>query len=326
MLFEAISPEDRERLAASLGAQLDWLGRRIEYHVQANHLERNYRALAIGGTVLCGGAAKRFKRRGVVNLWKELRRQVLADGGHIERSPMYHVTFLFDYLEFLAVIRHTGAVAPRDATCLVRLLAGAAEKYLRFDGRLHLFGDSANDESPTWAELHAMVLRELGHGLTPAGGPWCLPETGYWGTMDAQGMRLIVDAGPFGAIYQPGHGHCDALSYELDLSHEPFVVDSGVCGYGGDPLRSYVRSTRAHNTVTVDNSDQSEVWGTFRVGRRAKIIEAKGFEKGGVYRFSGACRWADGHLVHYRSLELSKGMLRVKDRVAGGLGRRVISW
>ncbi|MFX4282864.1 heparinase II/III domain-containing protein, partial [Aliarcobacter butzleri] len=36
--------------------------------------------------------------------------------------------------------------------------------------------------------------------------------------------------------------------------------------------RNIVSSTKAHNTVEINNEDSSEVWGGFRVANRANII------------------------------------------------------
>jgi uncharacterized heparinase superfamily protein len=38
------------------------------------------------------------------------------------------------------------------------------------------------------------------------------------------GNRLIVDCGPVGPEYQPGHSHCDTLSFELSLGGKRVVV------------------------------------------------------------------------------------------------------
>jgi uncharacterized heparinase superfamily protein len=48
------------------------------------------------------------------------------------------------------------------------------------------------------------------------------------------------------------------------------IVDSGVYDYEATPLRHLLRSTAAHNTVRIDRQEQSEIWGAFRVGRRAR--------------------------------------------------------
>ena len=60
----------------------------------------------------------------------------------------------------------------------------------------------------------------------PTGTRIFLPDTGYYGYRQG-GDSLIVDCGPVGPDYQPGHAHCDTLSYELHVGGVPIVVDSG---------------------------------------------------------------------------------------------------
>jgi hypothetical protein len=92
---------------------------------------------------------------------------------------------------------------------------------------------------------------------------------------------LIFDCGPLGPDYFPSHGHCDTLSYELSLAGQRFIVDSGVGNYDGDLARRlYYRSTRAHNTVVVDDTEQSEIWDRYRVARRAHPLDVKWEEDG----------------------------------------------
>jgi uncharacterized heparinase superfamily protein len=61
-----------------------------------------------------------------------------------------------------------------------------------------------------------------------------------------------------------GHGHADALSFMLQADGRDVFIDPGTYTYTGDPdWRRYFRSTEAHNTVTVNNSDQSRQDGCF---------------------------------------------------------------
>jgi hypothetical protein len=72
----------------------------------------------------------------------------------------------------------------------------------------------------------------------------------------------------FGAI--AAHGHADALSITLRAFGRDILVDPGTYDYFTYPeWRSYFRSTRAHNTVTIDGRDQSEMLGPFLWGARA---------------------------------------------------------
>src|SRR5690606_26497950 len=115
--------------------------------------------------------------------------------------------------------------------------------------------------------------------------------------------------------------HCDLLSFELDLAGRPVVVDSGVSGYDGDPLRGYVRSTRAHNTVSIAGKEQSEVWATFRMARRAEVESASCTETRDGFRFEGAYRpYHDSSALHQRVITKENGSWIVTDTVMGATG------
>jgi uncharacterized heparinase superfamily protein len=54
------------------------------------------------------------------------------------------------------------------------------------------------------------------------------------------------------------HGHADALSIILYKEETPLLIDPGTYRYNGAPQwREYFKSTRAHNTVTIDGLDQA---------------------------------------------------------------------
>jgi uncharacterized heparinase superfamily protein len=106
-------------------------------------------------------------------------------------------------------------------------------------------------------------------------------------------MELIVDIGTITPKYQPGHAHADELNFVLNLNGKPFIVDVGISTYEKNQRRQLERSTISHNCVSLENTNSSEVWGGFRVAKRAKVrllndsvseIEAEhtGFEKKGL--------------------------------------------
>src|SRR5262249_20851486 len=117
--------------------------------------------------------------------------------------------------------------------------------------------------------------------------------------------RIIVDAGAPSVEYNTAHAHCDLLSYELRLEGKPFVVDAGVHGYGGDRFREYCRSTRAHNTVMFDGREQSEVWSTFRMARRAEAVNAEARGDDRSWNFRGSFARYDGGVIHERRIHRS---------------------
>jgi hypothetical protein len=113
-------------------------------------------------------------------------------------------------------------------------------------------------------------------------------ETGYGVIRSGESRStLILDCGPLGPDYQPGHGHCDVLSYELSLQGQRVVVDTGASTYEAGSERAYERSTAAHNTLRIDGEEQAEIWASFRVGRRPRAGEIRSGAIGGFHLVSG---------------------------------------
>ena len=270
----------REEWLKSLYLQTSWLEKNIEYHLLANHYLKNGKALCFAGCYLSGTDARRWLKKGLKILREEAHEQVLADGGHYERSPMYHCIVVEDYLDVLNLLLNNPGLGDSETNGEFRARTVDALDFLNDivgpDGRMPLFNDSAlgiasapedlfgyahqviRYERPVWSSKLEVRAR---------------PATGYYTIRDG-GDMLTIDCGQIGPDYQPGHAHCDTLSYELWLDGRPVVVDTGVHDYEASETRAYARSTRAHNTVVLDNEEQSEFWGVFRVARRARPLKA----------------------------------------------------
>lgn len=259
----------------SLLRQVAWLERNLEHEIQANHLLKNAKALVFGGAFFAGDRAERWLSKGLRLFLREVREQFLPDGGHYERSAMYHAIALEDLLDVANLARANPGLIP---TAFADEICRHAERALRYlldivrpDGSLPGFNDSAAGIAKDVAVLTDYARRLLGPAV--AGGIEDLvifkAETGYFGYRLGS-EHLLIDVGPLGPDYQPGHGHCDLLSFELTLGGRPVIVDSGIYDYEDTEFRRALRKTAAHNTVRVDGAEQSDVWGCFRVGRRAR--------------------------------------------------------
>lgn len=295
----------------SLYQQVCWLENNIEYHILANHYLKNGKALFFAGVFFDGERADRWLALGLKILREEAQEQILADGGHYERSPMYHAIVVEDYLDVLNLIQSgDNRVAAEAVEFKTRVVA--ALDFLRDirmpDGEIPLFNDAAFGIAPSPERLFDYASQVIGYAPSPfaAGLSVCSKEaSGYYVVRDG-GDMLVADCGPIGPDYQPGHAHCDTLSYELALDGRRVVVDSGVHDYESGPERRYARSTRAHNTVAVDGCEQSEIWGVFRVARRACPLGASLEQVGeNRARFEGAhdgYRRLPGKVVHRRTI------------------------
>jgi uncharacterized heparinase superfamily protein len=138
------------------------------------------------------------------------------------------------------------------------------------DGQPAYFNDTVAYNSASLGDLAGYLRRlELSVETTQGDGLTALPQSGYY-RYRGGATDVFVDAAPIGPGFQPGHAHCDMLSFELSLSGQRVFVNTGVSTYNDNERRHAERSTAAHNTVSIDSLEQVEIWGAFRVGRRAR--------------------------------------------------------
>ncbi|HWQ35561.1 MAG TPA: alginate lyase family protein [Blastocatellia bacterium] len=324
-----------QKWRTSIYQQLDFLSSHLELHLLANHLLENAKALVIGGLLFADDERGReWLEEGERLLWREFDEQVLPDGGHYERSPMYHALALAGFLECFALLRafriKRGLAWTAPTAEIVRRLR-AMTRFLEAmtwpDGTLALFNDAANTEEARPLPIIEAAARIVGE--EPVFHQPVFPETGYYCWFSRDGSeRIVVDAGPPSVDYNAAHAHCDLLSYELWLDGRPFIVDSGVHGYGGDRFREYARSTRAHNTVMFDGQEQSELWGTFRLARRAEMLGVEVSGEAQRWSFEGSCQpYFDRRLIHRRRiLRMTNGEWIIEDTMREGRASRAESF
>lgn len=106
------------------------------------------------------------------------------------------------------------------------------------------------------------------------------PEGGYWimgCRLDQPNeIRMVIDAGPLGYLPTAAHGHADALALHLSVDGKEMLIDPGTYCYLGQPQwRNYFRGTSAHNTLRIDERDQSLNSGpfTWRKHARTKCVQ-----------------------------------------------------
>ena len=310
-----------ERLE-SLALQAKALSQSLETHLLGNHLFANAKALVFAGLFFQGKNADAWLALGLRILKKEIPEQVLSDGGNFELSPMYHSTITADFLDLVSIFR-----AFQDARCfeIERVVTDRIPEMLRWlsvmthpDGLVTLFNDAAIDVAPTLADLS--LAAEQYH-LKPPPLPDLqlihLAETGFF-RLNLNQAVVIGDIGKVGPDYIPGHAHADTLSFEMSVFGSRLIVNGGTSQYGADAERHRQRSTAAHSTVEIDSENSSEVWGGFRVARRAFPIGLK-IDKAENRVHCGHNGYArlKGSPIHWRTWTGNSDSLVVTDRIEG---------
>ena len=270
-LEDVLSQPLKKRMVSSIYEQYVYLSSHLEKDLLANHYFEDLKALILSAIAfqddkMLECALKEFK--------VQCRAQILPDGMHYELSPMYHKIILEDVMRVAVALRSIGRQDNEIEQYLPKMLDVA---YSFEDGlaRIPLFNDGGNNVAKS---LEALLAAGKNHfGLTPHLVNQ-LTDSGYYFFQHGN-WRLIVDAGAPGAKENPGHAHCDAMSFELFHNGEPVLVNCGTFAYQCDD-RAFFRSTAAHNTVMIDGTEQSECWDAFRMGRGSQTRVLKVDENG----------------------------------------------
>ena len=306
----------------SLAVQVRWLRHHLEWHLLGNHLFANAKALIFAGLFFEGGEADDWLKKGLLILSREVSEQILDDGGHFELSPMYHQIILEDLLDLLNMVlakpgRVEGAVVSGWREVSVRMLHWLT--VMRHpDGKIPFFNDAAFDIAPALSVLYEYAKKV---DITPS------KETGFalfthlvnsgYVRMEGENAVAFLDVAKIGPDYLPGHAHADTLSFELSIFSQRVVVNSGISQYGLGPERLRQRGTAAHSTVQINGENSSEVWGGFRVARRAKPIGLVVDSRAVTCAHDGYQR-LHGKPVHRRRWQLGINYFQITDVIEGG--------
>lgn len=250
----------------ALYVQYNILLQNLEYHILGNHLLENGFSLLFGAYYFNDN--RLFKQANKI-ITTELEEQTLQDGAHFELSPMYHQIILYRVLDCIQLLQKNKGLDHDDRllsflTQKASLMLGWLQNITFSDGTIPMVNDAAFGIAPdsTFLLDYAQSL-EVGIQKT------VLSASGYR-KINTNGDEWLVDIGQVGPSYQPGHAHSDILNTLLHVDGAPFLTEVGTSTYDKDAKRQQERSTSSHNTSQLDNFEQSEVWGGFRVARRAK--------------------------------------------------------
>lgn len=291
--------------------------RKLEYHIQANHLFANIKALWF-----LQAALPEYKAKDSVWLNRIVKReldvQFDSDGGHFELSPMYHRIMLWDLLDMYAL--GLSVTSFKATTKVIAKLLPKAVVWMKAlshpDSQVAFFNDAAMGIAPeiklVLAYAKALNVKETAfvNGV----------YSGY--TVVALGENyLICDTAEAGPAIQPGHVHADSLSFELSIGQQRVFVNSGTSEYGASSERLRQRSTAAHNTVVYAGQNSSDVWSGFRCGKQASVVKREtNFESDAVVVLAKH----DGYqpVFHQREWVLKDSSLQINDKLAAEGGKQ----
>ena len=283
------------------------LFKNLEYHLLGNHLLENAFSLLFGAYYF---QDEKLYNKSKDLLISELNEQVLKDGAHFELSPMYHQIILSRLLDSIQLIK-INKVWKKDN--LISFLEHKSSLMISWlynityrNGNIPMVNDATFNIAPNSKKLFTYA-KHL--GINSQDIP--LSDSGYR-KIDSNNYELLIDVGNVGPSYQPGHAHSDTFNFELIKKGIPIFVDTGISTYEKNFNRQKQRSTYSHNTVKIGSKDQTQVWGGFRVAKRAKITHLT--EKTNLIEASHDGYLSDGY-NHTRSFLWGEKDLILTDKI-----------
>ena len=306
-----------EQFISSLYSQAAYLKKNIEHDILGNHLIANSKALIFSGIYFYRSEGKKFLDKGKYILFKNIDKQILEDGGHYERSPMYHSIVLEDLLDIYYLAYNQKELFKSNEIDKLGFKISKMLSWLVFmthsDGKISFFNDSALKISSSLEEL-LLYAKEINIRPVLKSENIFLKDSGYY-VFSKNNINLKYNLGSPGPNEQPGHSHADTLSFEFSLGGHRTIVNSGTSTYEKNSLRAKQRSTSFHSTLEIENTNSSDVWSAFRLGRSAKVNNISYYTKKNVTKVVAS---HDGYydldkIIHTRDIEIHERKLVISD-------------
>ena len=191
------------------------------------------------------------------------------------------------------------------------------------DGHISSFNDSANNITTNPQDIinYAVALgfKAPKKNITNKLDYYHLESSGYI-VIYKNDFKIILDVAKLGPDNLLAHGHADTLTFELAKGANRIFVNSGTSCYGLSKRRDFERSTKAHNTVEVNNVSSSETWSSFRVAKRAYPYDLsikKYNENLDINCSHNGYKRLSNNLSHSRLWNFNENIIAIEDTING---------
>ena len=242
----------------SLARQTRHLRRVIPGRLHGANLITAIKGLAYGSLAVPEGAGVLQDVRRLLE--RELAAQLLADGGHVERNPSTQLAILRDLIDIRSAFRAAKTEIPASLPLAIERMTPVLRLFRHGCGGLALFNGS-REEDPALIEA---VLAQADARSRPMRS---VPESQFERLHGGRAL-VILDAGPPPPSGWDRRAHAGTLSFEFSVGRERLVVNCGSHPMIGNPWHQALAGTVAHSTVTVGETNSSEVELKGALGRR----------------------------------------------------------
>jgi uncharacterized heparinase superfamily protein len=254
----------RQSVFQSIQKQSAYLLRVLPGHIKGSRL-----IAALKGQIYASLALPHLQSRlfqALTLLDTEIEKQILPDGGHIERNPYIHAQVLKNFIDIRAALRCAGLAVPDSLLNAIHQMAPMLRFYCHGDGKLTQFNGASEGDS-----AFINMIAQQAH----AGGKTALaaPHSGYERLQLGRSV-VLFDVGTPPLPGYDSHLHAAPLAFEFSSGRERMVIN---CGHAGSlfrdlPMTLALRQTAAHSTATIANTNAVELRHEGGIGRHPKTI------------------------------------------------------
>ena len=249
-------------------------------------------------------------------LSKEIKKQILPDGGHIERNPSTALELLcrFNQLKIMLISAHIEIPIQ---------LQGAIDRIPPLLRALRLGDGCLTQFNGSFEEKRYLIDRVLadtgvrGKALNSA------PHSGFQRLATGRTI-IVVDTGK-PARSENYNTHAGTLSFEMSVEKERLIVNCGTASSEGNSWLSAMQATAAHSTLSVDDRSSSkfDAYGQL-ISAPQNVEYARREAEGSIWLETSHDGMSSNlGIIHYRKffLDISGEDFRGEDIIQGSGGK-----
>ena len=248
---------------------------------------------------VCLPKSEGYLQKGINCLEKELKTQILTDGGHVDRNPSVHMLVLKDLIDIRTLIAAANLKIPKILQSTIDKMALILSLLKHSDGKLSLF-NSSKEEKESLIEMILSRSNALGKKIFSA------KSVGFE-KIDVKKTSVILDVGSLSKKSVSSSPHAGSLSFEMSYGKERIITNCGAIESNNKKWDLAQRSTAAHSTLCLENTNSSAIRPNGSLGNRIAKIK---FFRNNRKNFTTISCQHDGYcekfgIIHNRNLTLT---------------------
>lgn len=299
----------KDKIGKSIYLQADYIYHHISKFSSANNhlLAEGAGLLCVSVLFDFGKDSLKWRDKGFDILTNEIEEQTYEDGMNKEQAMEYHC-FVFDlFLSSFLLAEKNNVKIPENCWKILEKMANVLSLFSEELLKVPHFGDAdggyvikiKKEETLKSIFNTSAVIFNKGQYKYNSGNSfdvktlWLLGKNGFekfkninveypkqksfflkdsgYLLLKYAKVKGFIDVGSLGFLSIAAHGHADALSFCLNYENKDFLIDPGTYNYFTPKYwRDYFRGTAAHNTLLVDNQNQSLIGGSFMWLKKAE--------------------------------------------------------